>query len=200
MRARGHGAVVKLCVVLSTLWPALVSAREAFVEELQPCLQTLRAKPSDPADAPGGRYHVMLGQGWVVSLFAINRNPDGNLAADICGGPAGSGWDINSPYQWPSKLGKRDMDVDLEMITPEWLDQMIRSARAARNTKAPIFRISITPLPNIGEVLVRVQFRKAQTRVNTGDSVDLNQQVEVINRDARVPDQFARAKRQLMGL
>jgi hypothetical protein len=184
MRARA------LCVALSILVTTSALARDAFVQALEPCIESLAN--SSAGDEPGqNRYHVVLGQSWMVSLFAVAEKDGGNLGSDMCG-EIGSGWDLNGPYQWPTGLGELQQAVHLDMITAVWLDHIIRSARAVHNTSAPISRISITRLPEINMHLVRVAFAAAEAQAEAPDSIDMNQYGEVIARDTRVPDQFAR--------
>jgi hypothetical protein len=179
-----------LCTALIFAPFATAVARHAFVQALEPCLESLSTSSAedDPALA---RYHVVLGPSWMVSLFAVAEKDGGHLGSDICG-EIGSGWDLNGPYAWPSSLGEPMQKVDLEMITPVWLDHIVRSARAEQHTTAPISRISITRLPEPNTHLVRVAFADAEAQVEAPESIDLNQNGEVIARDTRVPDQFAR--------
>jgi hypothetical protein len=178
-----------LCAALSAL-PVPALARDAFVKALLPCLESLSTSSTDD-DPALARYHVVLGQSWLASLFAVAEKDGGNLGSDMCG-EIGSGWDLNGPYAWPSSLGEPMQKVDLEMITPVWLDHIIESARAKQNTRAPISRISITRLPEPNTHLVRVAFAAAEAQAEAPESIDLNQHGEVIARDTRVPDQFAR--------
>jgi hypothetical protein len=178
-----------LCIALSAL-PVPALAREMFVQALEPCMESLSTSSTD--DAPNqARYHVVLGQSWMVSLFAVAEKDGGNLGSDMCG-ELGSGWDLNGPYQWPASLGEPMQAVHLDMITPVWLDHIIQSARAAQKTQAPISRISITRLPEPNAHLVRVKFAAAEAQAEAAESVDLNQNGDVIARDSRVPEQFAR--------
>jgi hypothetical protein len=188
LRLTQQALLTALCIALSAMAPAL--ARDKFVQALEPCLEQLATLSAD-TDADQARYHVVLGQSWMVSLFAVAEKDGGNLGSDMCG-ELGSAWDLDGPYEWPSSLGTSKQALNLDMIKPDWLDQIIQRARAEHNTGAPISRISITRLPEQAEHLVRVAFTPAEAEAEAPESIDLNQSGEVIARDPRVPDQFAR--------
>jgi|GEM_PF-2206633 len=169
--------------------PLHAGAEDPFVDALEPCLELFKGEPTD------SRYQVVLGQGWTSALFAVAKEDGGNLGSDMCGELGDSDWDTGGPYLWPAGLGEMTERnaVNLEAITPIWLDHIIASARAVNQSREPIRRITVTHLPETAAVLVRVQFAAAKAQAEAPDSVELNQFGVVIARDVRVPDQLARA-------
>jgi hypothetical protein len=165
------------------------AASDPFVKNLEPCLELLTGEALEP------RYQVVLGQGWTVSLFEVAKEHGGNLGSDMCGDLAASNWDNDGPYLWPEDLGNMGEGnvVNLEMITPRWIELIIDRARAVDKIQALIERITVTGLPEPGAALVRVRFATAEAQAEMPASVDLNQQGEVLTREKRVPDQLERA-------
>ena len=181
-----------LAFVFSFSVPLHATAHDPFVSAIEPCIEVFKEQADDL------RFQIVLGQGWTSALFYVegaNANGNGNLGSDMCGDLGASDWDMNGPYLWPEGLGElSEADaVNVSMITPDWLDRMINSARAVHKTPGPIQRITITELPEKDAILVRVQFAAVEAQAEAPPSVDFNQQGDVMQRDVRVPDQLARA-------
>ena len=172
-------------VALLTIAAPVALARDAFVTALLPCLELLQKPDSD------ARYQIVLDQGWTATLFRIAEKDGGGLGTDLCGELSGGGMEFAGTYSWPESLGKA-IAVSQNIVTPAWLDQVIRKARAKIATGAPVQRVSITALAEPNAHLVRVQFANAEADSNAVASVDLNSAGVVIARDSRVPDQFPR--------
>ena len=171
--------------VLSALAAPYACARDAFVTALLPCLEQLEAAKTD------SRYQIVLDQGWTATLFSIAEKDGGGLGTDLCGELGGGGLEFGGAYSWPESLGN-PKPVSQRLVTPAWLDQIIRNARAKNATVAPVQRVSITALTEPNAHLVRVQFASAEASPDTETSVDLNAAGVVVARNSRVPDQFPR--------
>ena len=169
--------------ILTLLTAPHATARDAFVTALLPCLELLQKPDSDP------RYQIVLDRGWTATLFNIAEKDGGGLGTDLCGELSGGGMEFAGTYSWPESLGK-PIAVSQSMVTPAWLDQIIRNARAKNASGAPVQRISITALTEPNAHLVRVEFANAEADPNAVASVDLNSAGVVITHDSRVPDQF----------
>ena len=158
-------------------------ARDAFVTELLPCLEQFQEASAEH------RYQVVLDQGWTASLFSIAEKDGGGLGTDLCGELGNGGLEFGGSYAWPESLGEPKA-VNQKLITPAWLDLIIRNARAKNTAGIPVQRISITPLAEPNAHHVRVQFASAEADPDGVATVDLNVAGVVIARDTRVPDQF----------
>jgi hypothetical protein len=179
-----------LCVILTAVLGALPThalARDPFITGLEGCLELLQSDSAEP------RYQIVLGPNWSVALFKISKDDGGNLGSDMCGDLSASEWDMGGAYAWPASLGELK-PVNQQMITRVWLDQIIDNARASSKNRAPIKRISITMLPDGDGHLTRVQFVSAEAKAEASDSVDLDEQANVVTHDPRLPDQFARVE------
>lgn len=171
-----------LLLLMSAL-SAPAQGREAFIDNLQPCLRQLQRPGAEPI------YRVVLDQGWTAGLFAIAPKDGGDLGTDLCGDLDGGGMAFAGTFIWPASLGPAKA-IDQSLITPVWLERIVQSAR--RSLRAPdqrVQRISVTALPAHRAHLVRVQFSDRQGK---STSVDLSELGVVIKRDARVPDDFER--------
>ena len=98
-------------------------ARDAFVTELLPCLEQFQEASAEH------RYQVVLDQGWTASLFSIAEKDGGGLGTDLCGELGNGGLEFGGSYAWPESLGEPKA-VNQKLITPAWLDLIIRNARA----------------------------------------------------------------------
>lgn len=161
------------------------AVRDPFVVALLPCLEQFQEAPTD------SRYQIVLDQGWTATLFAIAEKDGGGLGTDLCGQLDGGGLEFGGAYSWPENLGTPKA-VTLSLVTPTWLDTVVRNARAKSGSGAPVLRVSITALSQPDSHLVRVQFANAEADNNGIASVDLNADGVVIEHNARVPDQFPR--------
>ena len=161
------------------------AARDPFVTALLPCLEQFQEAPTD------SRYQIVLDQGWTATLFAIAEKDGGGLGTDLCGKLDGGAMEFAAAYTWPENLGAPKA-VTQSLVSPTWLDTVIRNARANGGTGAPVQRVSITALAQPNSHLVRVQFASAEADTKGIASVDLDADGVVIKHDTRVPDQFPR--------
>lgn len=179
-------ALVTLCCMQSAV------ASDPFVEAITPCLESFQSTPS-PSDADAARYRIELGQGWTAGLFAIPAEDGGGLGSDLCGDLSDAAMRFaDGRYTWPTSLGERRA-VFLDMVTPIWLEMILRNARAAQGgTDAGVHSVSITALPDGHNHLVRVHFAAAEAEAERSLSVDLDAGGTVLARHPDVPDQFPR--------
>ncbi len=171
--------------IFSLVGAPYAAARDAFVTALLPCLEQSQKIIVD------SHYQIVLDQGWAATLFKIAEKDGGGLGTDLCGELGGGGLEFSGTYSWPETLGV-PKTVNQGLVTPAWLDMIIRNARAKNGSGASIQRITVTALAQPNSHLVRVQFANAEADSKSVTSVDLNAAGVVVARNNRVPDQFPR--------
>ncbi len=216
--ALAFGSIARQCVALFTLGGApLLHATDPFVSAITPCLEQLRAPADATNDIDATRYQIVLGQGWSAGLFAIADEHGGNLGTDLCGDLGTEALAFaEGRFAWPESLGERRA-VELSMLTPTWLEMILREARAHNlhhnssssaerdrtnhkssrsaerdrtKNKSIVQRVIITPLPDTEVThLVRIKFAGAEA----GMTVDLDINGKLLKRYAELPDEFPKA-------